>query len=128
MPDKFVKRNGAIYMRVAFMRDGRLDLSEISGMELAPATWQAMLETAMLPETQNLLGTAETAAALGISPARVARLAEQGMPAVDIATEGAERKSLRFDIAACRAWLEENRRYNHQNETKNDEIPVQDPE
>lgn len=111
MPDKFIKRNGRIYMLFAVLNEGRLDFSPAANMELPPDVWRQLVETAMLPEQQNLLSVQDAAVALGVSPGQLVRMAEQGMPAVDVSTEGAERRSLRFDIAACRAWLSQNRKY-----------------
>lgn len=120
MPDKFIKRNGAIYMRVAYMRDGRLDLSEISGMELAPATWQAMMEVAMQPEsaaqgeTAQLLTRKQLAAHLGTSYAHIMAMEKIGLPSVNTACAAACRRSPRYNLADVTAWLEASKKGDQQ--------------
>lgn len=120
MPDKFLKRNGAIYMRVAEMRDGRLDLSELSGLELKPGCWKAMLETAMQPEpaaqgeTAQLLTRKQLAAHLGTSYAHIMAMEKIGLPCVNTACAAAGRRSPRYNLADVTAWLEANKKGDQQ--------------
>lgn len=126
MSKVFVKKGNALYMRLAIVKEGKLAM-DVQGLELSPEDWQSLLNTAMLPE-EGLITTAELADAFGVSMSTIANWAERGMPHVNVAEENSSRRCRRFDIMQCRAWLAQNKQCNPQTETKNDELPVQDPE
>ena len=84
MPDKFLKRNGAIYMRVAEMHEGKLDMTALAGLSLAMEDMQRLLEVALQPEpaaqgeTAQLLTRKQLAAHLGTSYAHIMAMEKIG--------------------------------------------------
>lgn len=112
MPDKFLKRNGAIYMRVAEMSDGMLNLSDLEGLNLTLQDAQQLLEVALQPEpaaqgeTAQLLTRKQLAAHLCTSYAHIMSLEKKGLPCVDTSAQAAFRRSPRYNLADVTAWLE----------------------
>ena len=86
MPDKFLKHNGEIYMRVAEMSEGKLDVTALAGLSLAMEDMQRLLEVALRPEpaaqgeTAQLLTRKQLAAHLGTSCAHIMAMEKIGLP------------------------------------------------
>lgn len=116
MPDKFLKRNGAIYMRVAEMSEGKLDMTALAGLSLAMEEMQQLLEVALQPEpavqgeTAQLLTRKQLASHLGTSYAHIMSLEKIGLPCVNTACAAAGRRSPRYNLADVTAWLEANKK------------------
>ena len=120
MTDKFLKRNGAIYMRVAKMREGKLDVTALAGLSLAMEDMKRLLEVALQPEpaaqgeTPQLLTRKQLAAHLGTSYAHIAAMEKIGLPCVNTAAQAAFRRSPRYNLADVTAWLEANKKGDQQ--------------
>ena len=120
MPDKFIKRNGAIYMRVAEMRQGKLDMTALAGLSLAMEDMQQLLEVALQPEPAEqgepaqLLTRKQLAAHLGTSYAHIAAMEKIGLPCVDTSAQGTLRRSPLYNLADVTAWLEANKKGDQQ--------------
>lgn len=120
MPDKFIKRNGAIYMRVAEMSEGKLDMTALAGLSLAMEDMQQLLEAAIQPEpatqgeTAQLLTRKQLAAHLSTSYAHIMAMEKIGLPRVNTAAQGALRRSPRYNLADVTAWLEANKKGDQQ--------------
>lgn len=116
MSDKFIKRNGAIYMRVAEMHQGKLDMTALAGLSLAMEDMQQLLGVALQPEpaaqgeTAQLLNRKQLAAHLGTSYAHIMAMEKIGLPSVNTAAQGSLRRSPRYNLANVTAWLEANKK------------------
>ena len=100
MPDKFLKRNGAIYMRVAEMHQGKLDMTALAGLSLAMEDMQQLLGVAIQPEpAAQLLTRKQLAAHLGTSYAHIMAMEKIGLPSVNTAAQGSLRRSPRYNLA-----------------------------
>ena len=120
MPDKFLKFNGEIYMRVAEMSEGKLDMTALAGLSLPMQDMKQLLEVALQPEhdaqgeTAKLLTRKQLAAHLGTSYAHIMALEKKGLPCVDTSAQGALRRSPRYNLASVTAWLEANKKGDQQ--------------
>lgn len=107
MDPKFIRKGNTIYMRVVELSNGLADLSQLAGLALSPLDWKELAACAMQQDEDqpNLMTTEELANALGCSRALVTRYVEQGMPHIDLADPESQRRHLRFELAKCKAWL-----------------------